>query len=1468
VALALPNNLTGFIPLTSISDQLTTRIEKIFEDEGAEDSDDEVDDLQPEKLFTVGQYLRAYVTSTADDSVDGLGKGKRRIELSTNPRLANSGFHTADVIENNMVQASVVSVEDHGLVMDLGLEDSKLKGFMSKNELAAGVDYSKIQEGSVFLCMVTGLSSNGKIVKLSADPQKIGNLKKGNFLTEAPTVDAFLPGVAVEMLISEVSTSGLVGKIMGTLDVTADLIHSGAGESLEELDDIYKAGSKVKARVLCTFPKSEEKRVGVSLLDHVLHLSTRIEVVGKSKNDPLKKLPLSSIVEEAEVVKVESGKGLFLNLGVKGVSGFAHISKISDKMIETLSSIEGPYRPGTKHRCRVIGYNPMDGMYIVSLEKKVLEQPFLRIEDLPVGGVVKGKIDKIIINEKGVAGLIVSVSDGMTGLVPDMHMADVALKHAERKFKEGMTVTARVLSIDPDHRQFRLSLKKTLVNSDAPAWTDYDSITPGSSAPGTIINILPTGAVVQFYGPVRGFLPISEMSETYVKDPNQHFRVGQTVTVRALAVDTDEKKLQVSCKEPSATDTTQQSEFSSLKIGSIVSGTVAETTSDIITLDLVDTGLKALLRQGHLTDGSEAKNMSAMKRIRVGQKLHDLVVLDKTEKKNLVVLSNKPSLVKAARSGSLIKSFEDLKKDQEVCGFVRNITSDGVFVQFANGLVGLMLRSQVAADMLKQPDFGLRRDQSITAKVFALDPEQKRFLLTLRDSSEKEEKKKSTVSDSQTLVNPVDKSYSSLADIEVGKQIKVSITSVKATQLNVRLSDNIQGRIDASEAFEKWDDIKDRKHPLGVFKPKQVLSARVLGIHDARNHRFLPISHRAGKVPVFELSTKLETTSESGAEGLTLAQVKPGSSWIAFVNNIHQDCLWVNLSPNIRGRISLLELSNDVSRIEKVEEHHPVGSALRVWVKKVDSNENRLDLSTKPVGEDSLTIETISKGMILPGRVTKVTDRQLVVQLNENLIGKVPLTELADDFSQANPHGHSKNAIVRVCVVDVDQPNKTIILSIRPSKVLSSSLTAKDPSIASISRVKVNDVYRGFVTNVSDKGIFVRLSHNVTAFVRISDLSDAFIKDWKSAFQVDQLVKGKVIDVDADVNHVLMTLKESVIDKNYQPPVKWADLKPGEVVTGKVRKVVDYGVFVVVDNSHNVSGLCHRSEIADGKVGDVSKLYEEGDAVKAMILKIQPDKQRVSFGLKASYFEDDVNEGDSSDEDMLDDALEAQDDSSDEEPDSDEEDINLDDVRSVKSDESEEADDDMDVDEKEPAGLGNGLTTSGFDWTGDNMDLDKAEAEDGADSDEEDATKKKKKRRPEIKQDKTGDLDKYGPRSVADYERQLLGQPNSSSLWIQYMAFQLQLNEIDKARAIAERALKTIHIREEEEKMNVWIALLNLENTFGTDESVEEVFKRGCQYNDAKEMHEKLASIYIDSEKLDVSPIGSNYAFSALLTIL
>ncbi|KAJ5654288.1 hypothetical protein N7490_001291 [Penicillium lividum] len=1444
ISVSLPNNLVGFVPLTSVSKVLDDKIEKLLNDEGSDDEDSsDEDSIDLKDYFYIGQYLRTYVVSTGTEATEAGVRSKKRIELSIDPRQANTGLSTSDLVVESAVQASVVSVEDHGLVMDLGIEGADLKGFMSSKEVDPRVDYHSIKEGSVYLCMVTGKNSSGNVIKLSTNLQSAASIKKSHFLSAAPTIGTFLPGVAAEILLTEVTENGLMGKIMGMLDATVDLVQSGANDGKVDLVRKYKMGAKIKGRIISTFPSAEPFKVGFSILDHVLRLSSESYGPGSSPDAPA----ISAIVPEAKVIKVDPGMGVYVQIGETKHIGFVHISRLSDGKVESISNDEGAFQVGATHEARIVGYNTVDNLYLLSFEKTVIEQPFLRLEDVTVGAIVKGKVDKILIGPTGMDGLIVGLADGISGLVPSMHFADSQLQHPEKKFREDMKISARILSVNLEKRQIRLTLKKSLLNSESAIWKDYKDILAGAQSPGTIVNIQAHGAVVQFYGTIRGFLPVSEMSEAYIKDPTQHFKLGQVVNVHALSVDASQGRLAVSCKDPSTFTDKYRKAFEDIHPGLLVAGTVFEKTNDDLLLKLDESGLVARLDVQHIIDGSPSKQSSTLSKIRVGQKLNDLMVLDIKRAHRLIRVTARASLKKASKQKSMPSKFTDLKERTAVTGFVRNITPAGLFVEFLGGLTGLVPKRLIEDANLSQVEFGVSRGQTITVTVHSVESDVQRFILSQKsaESTESAKKTKTLNQPEIALENPVDETVKIISDLTFGRLVKCKVVSIKHTQLNVQLADNIQGRIDVSEVYDKWEDLKDRKQPLRFFKAKQDLSARILGVHDARNHKFLPISHRSGKYPVFELSLKPSFLKAANPEPLNMENVKVGSSWMGFVNNVAEDSLWINLSPNVRGRLRFMDASDDLSLLTDVEKNFPIGSALKVQVTAVNADKGHLDLSAKQ-GIDKLSFNDISVGMILPGRVTKVTEKQVIMQLNDALVGAVDMLDLADDYSKANPTVHQKNEVLRACVVAVDKAHKKIYLSLRPSKVMSSSLPVQDREISSIKDLKPNDVVRGFVKRVADSGLFVAVGHDVTAYVRVSDLSDSYLKEWKDAFQVDQLVKGRVIVADAEQGKLQISLKESVLDPNFKALITLQDLKVGQIVTGKVRKVEEFGAFVVVDGSKNVSGLCHRSEMADKRVEDARKLYDAGDVVKAKVIKIDSEQGKVSFSLKASHFQDEESE----DEDMSDDAggVELEDAS-------DDDDVSMGGVDvedDSEEDEDEDEDDEIDSDEDvamsgtKPSKVG-GLGTSGFDWSGKAQDATEAA---NTDSDDEGSKKKKKKnRKAEIQIDRTGDLDANGPQSVADYERLLLGESDSSLLWLQYMAFQLELGEVEKARTIAERALRTITMGQDSEKLNIWVALLNMENTYGDDDSLEEVFKRACQFNDPQEIYERMISIYIQSGK-------------------
>ena len=372
--------------------------------------------------------------------------------------------------------------------------------------------------------------------------------------------------------------------------------------------------------------------------------------------------------------------------------------------------------------------------------------------------------------------------------------------------------------------------------------------------------------------------------------------------------------------------------------------------------------------------------------------------------------------------------------------------------------------------------------------------------------------------------------------------------------------------------------------------------------------------------------------------------------------------------------------------------------------------------------------------------------------------------------------------------------------------------------------------------------------------------------------------------MDKENRKIEMSFRTKTNTTNKDSLLTLRDFQEGQTVHGHVKKVEDYGLFIELDDS-KVSGLCHKSEVvwhseslssrptlmppqlSDNNGAGVTlalRSFREGDRVKAFITSIDLEKKRISFGLKPSYFGDDSgSEAEGSDDGSESEVLGVIIDGDEDAEMSDAQDGVQDPESS--SDEEGEEEEPMAVDSEpkfapiEPvasASKSPAVTLDvkgGFKWTD---ELDESEISAGPSSDssgDENGGKKKKRKRKQVELDLTGDMQTRTPESNADFERLLLGSPNSSYLWIQYMSFQIQLSEAEKAREVAQRALKTISFREEQERLNVWIALLNLENIYGTEQTMEDTFKDAVRRNDAKTVYLGLAAIFEQSEKFDVS---------------
>merc|ERR1711957_27539 len=301
--------------------------------------------------------------------------------------------------------------------------------------------------------------------------------------------------------------------------------------------------------------------------------------------------------------------------------------------------------------------------------------------------------------------------------------------------------------------------------------------------------------------------------------------------------------------------------------------------------------------------------------------------------------------------------------------------------------------------------------------------------------------------------------------------------------------------------------------------------------------------------------------------------------------------------------------------------------------------------------------------------------------------------------------------------------------------------------------------------------------------------------------------------------------------------------------------VEDFGVFVNIDESE-LSGLCHLSEVSEQYVKDVKKAYSAGDQVKVAVLRVNNQNKHISLSMKSEHFEDESEEEDDID-DENDEEKELADSSEGED---------------VGGDMLIEEEDDEEDDEEESEDETDALPATGLQWDGFEMAKKASAPDEESDDDDDDEsdddeelpdskTQRRKKKQKQQKQHEAAVQEREAaalagdsqPETVADFERLVLEHPNSSFAWIKFIAFHIYLTDIDKAREMSKRAIETISSNEGQERMQVWVAWMNLEHKFGDSQSTMEVAQNAANGIDAKEVYMKLLDIYDEDENLKVA---------------
>ncbi|KAL6310100.1 U3 snoRNP-associated protein Rrp5 [Sparassis latifolia] len=1053
------------------------------------------------------------------------------------------------------------------------------------------------------------------------------------------------------------------------------------------------------------------------------------------------------------------------------------------------------------------------------------------------------------------------------GYILDLGLSDVtgflsfkdakkgAFEHP-RKLRVGQLLDVSVTKMSGNGRTCSVSVDpQTFASTSTSEITNVTSVLPGMLVQSLVTAVLPEGLNLQVMGYFGGTV---DRYHLLPGNPEDHYKLGQKLKARVLydispstpprfALSVADHVLKLCTNTVVGPDETQTASLQeAYPIGSFLDAvkvTRVETERGLVVE--VSPGVEGYVHISQTSDEHVPALSSSSGPWKVGT-VHRARVTGYFPFDGSLQLSLRPSILEKK-----FLQVSELQVGEIIKGTVKKLTDSAMFVSISGSVDGIIWPNHYADIQLKHPQKRFKPGASIKCRVFVVDPERKRVVLTAK----------------KTLLDSTLPIVSTPEDLKIGLVTHAVVFKVSERSLQVEFYNHMKAVVPAREASETAVGPLSNAFPVG-----KAVQVRIISV-DSEKHRVIASIRQAS--PNF----KAANTDISGVE--------IGETVEGVVSEIHKDNAVITLQPTqVRALISL---NNLAKRQDKSVAHLRV--SLKVGEKIQDlivvsrnPEKGIVIVAARPTKEtvshhQPIHLDTVQVGDSVSGRVIRHSRKGALVKLNHSLTGSLHPTDVCDEYEAGNPFP-TVDSIVHGVVVAVNKESRQIALSTRSSRVHTDRGTSVvDPEITSVDSLKVGQTIRGFIKNIAEHGLFVMLGRDIDARVQIKELFDEYVKDWKSRFAANQLVKGRILSVNAEKKQVEISFRSGDLKREPRSSITLADLSEGQKVEGRVKKVEEYGLFIEVDGS-KISGLCHKSELSDNEDADVTlalRSFREGDRVKAIILSINIEKHRLSFGLKPSYFADDdfqsgkeseseddhhgaqafgvvddINEESGHDEDSgNDDQMEDQDLEADEEVDVDDDGMDVD--MHIQSDAPDQGHPSLETSATNHPTISLSLK-DGFQWSATNEDDGEdvsMESSSGEDEDGDHGRKKKKRKRKEIEQDLTADMHTKVPESNADFERVLLGSPNSSYLWVQYMSFQLQLSEVDKAREIARRALRTINFREEQEKLNVWIALLNLENIYGTEETLERTFKDAARYNDSKTIHLRLAAILDQSEKVE-----------------
>lgn len=501
--------------------------------------------------------------------------------------------------------------------------------------------------------------------------------------------------------------------------------------------------------------------------------------------------------------------------------------------------------------------------------------------------------------------------------------------------------------------------------------------TEGEVLEGTVIEIFDDFVLVDIGYKSEGQIPLREFRD---EKGEIHVSKGDKFPVYLEKIESEDGTVRLSRQRAEALQAWDQI-LKASKEGQLVEGVVLEKIRGGFTVDI---GVRAFV-PASLIDIRPPKNLNDY----VGKK-YRFKVIKLNKKRGNVVVSRKVVLDEE-RSHKRDELLKNLEEGSVIEGVIKNITEYGAFIDLG-GVDGLLHITDISWGRLKHPSEVLSVGSTIQVKILKYDPEKERVSLGLK----------------QLQPDPWDQvKYKH----RIGDRITGKIISLTDYGAFVEIEKGVEGLIHVSEM--SWT--QKVKHPSKLVKAGDEVEAQILEID--------PINRR--------ISLGLKQMMENPWEVLS-QKYPPGTKLTGEVKNVTDFGVFVGVEEGIDGLVHVSDLSWTQKNM-KPQDLFSKGQKMEVVVLSIDPENEKFSLGIKQLERDPWidVQEKHKKGSVIEGKITKIVDFGLFIEITDQVEGLVHISEITKEKHVDPKTIYKEGDVVRAEVLAIDNRERKISLSIK-----------------------------------------------------------------------------------------------------------------------------------------------------------------------------------------------------------------------------------------------------------------------------------------------------------------------------------------------------------------------------------------------------------------------------------------------------